>query len=99
RPRDCSAMRCRLVAVLVVCSFAPLARAEGPTPKEARQRWLKGNYEEARALYEALANDPKQKALAAIGLSRVHQSLGEYDKALAVVDAAIQDHPKAAELH
>jgi tetratricopeptide (TPR) repeat protein len=92
-------MNRRLFVALVVCCAASVAHAEAPTLKEARQRWLKGNYTEARAQYEALAKDPKQKAVAAIGLSRVHQSEGEYDKALAVVEAALKDDAKNADLH
>src|SRR5713101_2791902 len=92
-------MKCRLFAVLVMFGVGSAAHAEGPTRKEARQRWLKGNYEEARAQYEALAKEPKQKTAAAIGLSRVHQSLGEHDKALAVLDAALKDDAKSADLH
>ncbi len=33
------------------CAGAAFA-ADPPKLKQARQRWLKGNYEEARALYE-----------------------------------------------
>jgi tetratricopeptide (TPR) repeat protein len=90
--------RCWFVVLVMSCA-AVVARAEGPTLKEARQRRLKGNYEEARVQYEALAKDPKQKAAAVIGLSRVHESMGEYDKALAVVDAALKDDAKSADLH
>jgi tetratricopeptide (TPR) repeat protein len=91
-------MRSRLFAVFVVCCAASVAHAEGPTLKEGRLRWLKGNYDEARAQFEALAQEPKHKSAAAIGLSRVHQSLGEYEKALAVVDEALKTDPKNPDL-
>jgi tetratricopeptide (TPR) repeat protein len=91
-------MRGRLLALLLVSFAAAAARADGPTPKEARQRWLKGNYEEARSLYEALAKEPKHLSAASIGLSRVHESLGEYDKALAVIEAGVKELPKNADL-
>ncbi|HMF14594.1 MAG TPA: tetratricopeptide repeat protein, partial [Gemmataceae bacterium] len=91
-------MRRVFCAVMVVSCAAALARAQGPTPKEARQRRLKGNYEEARTLYEALAKDPKQKSIAAIGLSRVHEALGEYDKALGAIEAGLKYESKDAEL-
>src|SRR5215470_6964497 len=91
-------MRGRLLVLLLVSFGAAAVRADGPTPKEARQRWLKGNYEEARTLYEALAKEPKHSSVAAIGSSRVHQSLGEYDKALAIVDTAVKDDGKNADL-
>src|SRR5258707_5098 len=84
---------CLLALGLVVPAFA-----EGPTLKDARQRWLRGNYEEAEALYETLAKDAKLKPAATIGLSRVLQSQGEYDKALDVVDAALKDSPEHADL-
>jgi tetratricopeptide (TPR) repeat protein len=90
--------RCLLVVLVMSCAVC-VARAEGPTLKEARQRRLKGNYEEARVQYEALAKDSKQKTTAVVGLSRVHESLGEYDKALAVVDAALKEDAKSADLH
>src|SRR5262245_27784751 len=91
-------MKRRFFAVLLISCAATPAVAEGPTLKEAQQRWLRGNYEEARAQYEALAKEPKQKSPAAIGLSRVRQSLGEYDKSLAVVEAALMDDAKNADL-
>jgi tetratricopeptide (TPR) repeat protein len=61
---------------------------------EARQRWLRGNYEEARAKYQVLLKDARSESAAAVGLSRCWQSEGEYDKALAAVDAALKDHPQ-----
>src|SRR5438309_1069725 len=79
--------------------------AVGPTLAEARQRWLRGNYEEARALYETLAKDafgrsPKDitYAAAVIGVSRSLQSQGEYDKALDVIDAALKSNNSDADL-
>jgi tetratricopeptide (TPR) repeat protein len=83
-----------LSACLVLLGAAALSRAEGPTLKDARLRWLKGNYEEARELYEALAKDAKTKAAATVGISLTHQSQGDYDKALAVVEAALKDSTK-----
>lgn len=91
-------MRYFYACTLLVTSAA-LAYAEGPSLKEARQRWLHGNYEEARSLYEALANDGKLKTFAVIGLSRTLQSQGEYDKALRVVEAALGENPTSADLH
>jgi tetratricopeptide (TPR) repeat protein len=75
---------------------AVLACAQAPPFKEARQRWLRGNYEEARALYEHWAKDPKRFVLATIGISRTWQSQGEYDKALEVIDAALRDSASVA---
>jgi tetratricopeptide (TPR) repeat protein len=88
-----------LLGVCILVLAAPLAAAEGPTLKEARQRWLHGNYEEARSLYEELARDAKTRAPAAIGVSRCLESKGEYDKALEGIEAALKDAPKDADLH
>jgi tetratricopeptide (TPR) repeat protein len=78
--------------LLLVCAAAAPA---APAPlQEARERWLKGNYEEARAKYEALAKDDATRAAAAIGVSLCLQSQGEYDKALAALDTALKDLPK-----
>src|SRR2546421_8347026 len=78
-----------LVPCLLVAAGTGRVRAAEPvTPAEARERWLRGNCEEARADYEALAKDPTHKAAAAVGLSRVLQSQGQYEQALAAVEAA-----------
>jgi tetratricopeptide (TPR) repeat protein len=82
---------------LVLVGLCPV-RAAGPTLAEARQRWLRGNYEEARAKYETLLKGPKSRAAAAVGLSRCWQAEGEYDKAQAAVEAALNDLPKSADL-
>ncbi|HXG08719.1 MAG TPA: tetratricopeptide repeat protein [Gemmataceae bacterium] len=87
-----------LGACLLVLAAAATTPA-APTLKEARQRWLRGNYEEARETYEQLAKDPKTRAAARIGISRTWQSQGEYDKALAVIDTALKDEPRSADLH
>src|SRR5262245_16541278 len=77
---------------LVLCTTSALA--DGPSLKDARQRWLRGNYAEARALYEKLAANANQTVAATIGLSRTLQSEGQYDKALAVVDALLTTNIK-----
>jgi hypothetical protein len=46
-----------LLSCLLVLGITSLAAAESPTLKSARQRWLQGNYSEAREEYEALARD------------------------------------------
>src|SRR5262249_38480941 len=74
------------------------ARTADPSLGQARQRWLRGNYEEARALYEALAKDSKAKTAAVIGLSRTWQSQGEYEKALVIITAALSGQLKDADL-
>src|SRR5271166_3194773 len=85
-------------ATLLVLLTAPGVRADGPTLTQARLRWLKGNYEEAHGLYETLAKDPRHKAAATIGSSRVLESQGEYARALTTVEAGLRDIPKNADL-
>ena len=65
---------------------------------EARQRWLRGNYEEARAQYEKLLADEKTRAAAAIGVARTWLSEGEHAKALAAIDEAIRKDEKNPDL-
>jgi tetratricopeptide (TPR) repeat protein len=95
-----SAARARLVlpCLLALAGTGPVQTAEPATPAEARERWLRGNYEEARAEYETLAKDPKETATAAIGLSRVFQSQGKYDDALAAVERPLAPAPNDADL-
>jgi tetratricopeptide (TPR) repeat protein len=82
--------------LLVLSTAASLSAAT--TLKEARLRWLKGNYEEAQSAYEDLAKKARTRSPATIGLSRTLQSQGEYDKALAVVEKALKALPKDADL-
>ncbi len=88
-----------LYACTLLVMSVTVACGDGPSLKEARQRWLHGNYEEARSLYEVLVKDANQRAPATVGLSRTLQSQGDYDKALEVVDVALGDHPASADLH
>src|SRR5262245_61180816 len=92
-----SSMR-RILSVIVLLVAPALLLADGPTLKEARQRWLRGNYDEDRELYQELAKDPKQAAAATLGISRPWESVGEYGKAYDVVTAALSDTPKDADL-
>jgi tetratricopeptide (TPR) repeat protein len=87
-------MKRHLLASLFVLCFTTFAVAAAPTLKEARERWLHGNYGEARELYETLAKDAKLRPAATVGLSRALESAGEYDQALEVVAAALKDSPK-----
>jgi tetratricopeptide (TPR) repeat protein len=89
-------MRAFIGACLLVLSLAHALSAV--TLKEARLRWLKGNYEEAQEQYQELLRDAKLLAPASVGLSRVHQSTGEYDKALAVITKALTSKPRDADL-
>src|SRR5438128_2585843 len=90
-------MRQSLCAFLVLLAGVSLAPAQ--TLKDARARLLKGNYAEAQDLYTELAKKPEHRAAASIGLSKALASEGEYDKALAVVETALKELPKDADLH
>jgi Flp pilus assembly protein TadD len=77
------------LALIAACGYAAAA-----DPAAARTRWLHGNTAEARSLYEALPDGPEK----AIGLSRTWESDGEYDKAAAVIDAALKASPDDPDL-
>jgi cellulose synthase operon protein C len=83
-----------LVTAIVVLLVNFVGWADGSSLKEARERWLKGNYAEAKSLYEQLAKDPASRVPATIGLSKALQSQGEYDKALEAVDAVLKSGPQ-----
>src|SRR5947208_1120656 len=89
----------RLVIACCLGLVLPAATlAAEPTLKDARSRWLHGNYEEARAAYEELAKAPKAPAAVYVGLSRSWQSVGEYDKALDVLADALKASPNDTDL-
>jgi tetratricopeptide (TPR) repeat protein len=83
-----------LVAVAVVLP----ARADQTSPAQARQCWLRGDYEKAAKLYQQLAQSSAGRDAATIGLSRAWQSQGKYDQSLAVIDARAQQTPANADL-
>ena len=91
-------MKSSVGACLLLLAVPPLVLADGPTLKDARRRLLRGNYEEARSLYEDLARDPGNRVPAAIGLSRALESKGEYDQAQGALDAALKESPRDADL-
>src|SRR5262245_39155686 len=82
--------------LLLIALAAPAPAAD--TPAAARQRWLRGNTAEARALYDDLANDPKHRVAAAVGLSHTWEDEGEYDKAVRVLDDALKAAPEQPDL-
>src|SRR5438105_4836513 len=96
-----------LVALLLLSDLllAHPSAAAAATLAEAHQRLLRGNYEEARELYQGLAKEAQGRdprgapfAAATIGLSRALQSQGNYEKALEVIDAALSSSPAGADL-
>ncbi|MFL5342263.1 MAG: tetratricopeptide repeat protein, partial [Gemmataceae bacterium] len=90
-------MRLFAASWLALCLAAPAVAAE-PSLKEARTRWLHGNYDEARTAYESLVKAPTASPAAFIGLSRCHESVGEYDQALEVLAGALKSNPDDADL-
>jgi tetratricopeptide (TPR) repeat protein len=92
-------MKAHPMACLLLIGLAATAAAE-PTLKDARERWLKGNYAEAQELYEDLAKvkEPGNQAAAVIGLSLALESQGEYEKALDLVEKAVKDLAKEVPL-
>jgi cellulose synthase operon protein C len=90
-------MKSSLAACLFLSFIGTTCGAE-PTLGEARSRWLHGNYEEARSLYGALVRDSKNHVVAQIGISRCHESQGDYDKALEVIQSGLQSKPDNPDL-
>lgn len=62
-------------------------KPDGPLA-EARQRWLRGNTEEARAGFEKLSADEKHATAASIGVANTWLAEGNHDKALAALRKA-----------
>jgi cellulose synthase operon protein C len=86
-----------LVVLSLPLLLAPAVQAGGSL-KDARQNWLRGNYAEAREIYGELVKAGKDGAGAIVGLSKAHESEGQYDQAAAVVDNALKREPKSPEL-
>ncbi len=78
----------RLPAALFMLLFITPLHAADPLA-EARLRLLKGNYAEARELYEAQKGSP-----AACGVARTWAAEGDLTKALATIDTALKDSPE-----
>jgi tetratricopeptide (TPR) repeat protein len=83
--------------LLFLVAIGSLPAAE-PSLKDARRLWLRGNIEEARAKYDAVLKKDAKNAAAVVGISRTYSSQGEYDKALGVVETALQAMPKSPDL-
>jgi len=88
----------KYAALTCVFFLAAAASAQDATLKEARERWLRGNYAEAEELYGQLAKNPRDRAAATIGLSRTLASTGDYTQAIRVVETALTELPKDASL-
>lgn len=81
--------------VVLTCGFS---FGDEASLKEARKRWLRGNYVEALERYEKLTGEDKISVEATIGVSRCLASQGEYDKALAVIEKLQQTKTKDVKL-
>src|SRR5215472_335617 len=88
----------RFLCLPIILAVTASAFGQQKGLDDARQRWLHGNYEEAREIYQKVLKDPKDGTAAAIGLSRVLQSQGEYDEALKIVEEAVKPGKPPAEL-
>jgi len=86
-------MKAPWIAGLLLVVVAGVSHAQ-ESLQAARQRLLRVNYAEALEQYEKLAKEPKTVVPATVGISRAHESTGEYDKALAVVEALLKQNPK-----
>lgn len=86
-----------LLLVCLLFSISTITTA-APTLKDARKQWLRGHHEDAIEAYQELAKDAKTRGAASVGISRVHETLGEYDKGLDVLAAALKEEPKNADL-
>ncbi|MFO0806306.1 MAG: tetratricopeptide repeat protein [Gemmataceae bacterium] len=89
-------MRYPIVALfLALASAAAIPKPADPFA-EARQRLQHGNYEEARAGFEALLKDAKHGPAAAAGLAQAWRAEGDNSKALGALEdglKAFPDHP------
>jgi tetratricopeptide (TPR) repeat protein len=90
-------MRSFLVCLVILIVPLP-AWSDEAALKQARFRLLHGNYAEARQLYQRLLKDENDRIAAAIGISRCCREEGEYDQALAVLEAALKEAPKDSNL-
>lgn len=90
-------MRCWLFLLIMLLS-ATAASADEAALQQARERWLHGNYAEARDQYAHLLQQPMSKAAAAVGLSRCWRSVGDYEKGLTVLAGALKEMAANADL-
>ena len=64
-----------------------------PTLADARDKFLRGEYEQAAEIYAALGNEPGKEIDGAIGLALCRREVGEYTQAIAAL-TAVEDHAK-----
>lgn len=86
-----------IACCLVICGDCWSWAADDAALREARELFLRGNYEEAADSYTELVD--KEPVKAALGLARCKAASGERDVAVKRLEAAADKHPQAAELH
>lgn len=72
--------------------------ADDAALKKAQTSWLRGDYEIAEESFTKLAKDTKTEVPATIGLSKALVTLGNYDKALKVIEDLLKKKPKDPDL-
>ena len=87
-----------LIAGVSHCQAPAKTPAKSTPLSEARQRWQRGNFDEARAAFEKLLADKEAGVPAAIGLARTHLETGDAAKARQALEAATKLHPDNNEL-
>ncbi len=106
---ECGAIRDRLLLVLLLIAVLPAALVHAAscnvlpahTPSAAERAYLKGQYEQAAALYRAdlvQAHDPDQKAELTAGLSRTLLREVKLAEANTAVEQALAENPHSAVL-
>ena len=83
---------CALLLAHVV--LAPAA----PTLKDARQRWLRGTYAEAREIYEELAKDESSDPILRLETGNAYRRIGEIHHKLGNTREAERAFQKAHEI-
>ena len=79
------------VCLPAVCGGAGFANESSTV---AYRHWLAGRYAEALDGYGRLVKSGDHPVTTAIGLSRAYQSLGQWKRAIAVLESAVKTHPR-----
>lgn len=87
---------CAILACLLTIDSRPVIADDPQTT--AHGHWLAGRYAEALDVYGRLAKAEDRPVVTAIGLSRAHQSSGQWKSAAAVLEAARKTHPRDSRL-
>lgn len=88
----------RIRPICLLLAFVSASLSADPPLKDARRRWLRGDNAGAMDKYQAALKDPALAVEASLGVSRCHETKGEYDKALEAIETCLKDHAKDAQL-